>query len=251
MTGDLVSIVMPAYDSAAYIGQAIASVQAQSHAHWELVVVDDQSQDDTAAIVRDSAARDSRITLLQSPSNAGSAAARNLGVRRCAGRFLAFLDADDLWLPQKLERQLGFLRGCGAGLSFTAYRKFSAAGPGGIIAAPASITWAGLLKGNRIGCSTVLLDASAFATPILFPTGLGRQEDYALWLSLLRDGGTARGLDEPLTHYRVHESSKSARKLLSVAAQWRVYREFERLSPVRALWYLVHYAVRGLVKSLR
>lgn len=251
MTQDRVSIVMPAYNNAAFIGEAAASVQSQTHANWELIVVDDASQDGTEAVARDLARGDARIRLLRLPQNSGSAAARNAGLRQCTGRYIAFLDADDLWMPQKLERQFASLRDRKCGFSFTAYRKLTARGQGAVIGAPASISWRDMLKGNRIGCSTVLLDTNFVRQPLSFPTGLGRQEDYALWLALLRAGGEACGINEPLVLYRVHPSSKSARKLASVAAQWRVYREFEQLSPLRAAWYLGHYAVRGVLKTLR
>jgi len=246
----LVSIVMPAYDSARFVAEAIASVQAQTCGDWDLLLVDDCSSDGTAEAASALARRDPRIRVLRTPRNGGSAAARNLGLGQCSGRYVAFLDADDLWRPGKLERQLSFMRDRGAAFSFTAYRKFSAAGPGAVIGADAAVSWRDLLKGNRIGCSTVLLDAHAHPG-ISFPTGLGRQEDYALWLSLLRGGGLAHGLNQPLVDYRVHEASKSARKLRSVTAQWRVYREFERLPPWLAAWYLGHYAVRGVLKAMR
>jgi teichuronic acid biosynthesis glycosyltransferase TuaG len=250
MTPAMVSIVMPAYNGAGFIAEAIASVLAQSHQRWELLVVDDCSNDGTGEIARGLGAGDPRIRVLETRENSGSAAARNLGLRECGGRYVAFLDADDLWNPHKLARQLEYMRERAASFSFTAYRKFSAAGPGGIVHAQAEVSWRDMLKGNRIGCSTVVLDAQAFPA-IAFPTGLGRQEDYALWLSLLRAGGLAHGLDEPLAAYRVHETSKSSRKLRSVTAQWQVYRRLERLSPLLSAWYLGHYAVRGVLKALR
>lgn len=250
MTTDLVSIVMPAFNAERFIGEAIASVHAQSYAHWQLFVADDSSTDGTQAVALDWAARDPRIKLLALAQNAGSAAARNLGLSCCNGRYVAFLDADDVWMEDKLERQLRFMQERGAAFSFTAYRKFGPAGSGGLVDASDSVSWDDMLKGNRIGCSTVVLDTRTYPR-LAFPTGLGRQEDYALWLSLLRGGGRAHGLDEPLVRYRVHPTSKSARKLPSVAAQWRVYRDLEQLPAWRAAWYLGHYAARGMAKALR
>ena len=247
---DLVCVVMPVHNGAPYLEASIESVRAQSHANWKLFVVDDCSTDDSARIAQRVADTDARVRVSRTPRNGGSSAARNLGLARCDGPFVAFLDADDLWHPSKLEKQLALTRKAKASFSFTAYRKFGEAGPGGVIHADSRVSWHDMLKGNRIGCSTVMLDARVH-THLAFPLGLGRQEDYALWLSLLRDGTCAHGLDEPLVEYRVHASSKSSRKLPSVLAQWRVYREFEGLSRLRALWYLGHYAVRGMLKSLR
>jgi teichuronic acid biosynthesis glycosyltransferase TuaG len=247
---ELVSIVMPAYNAQAFVGEAIASVCGQTHTEWELLVIDDCSADDTIGEARKWAERDHRVRVLRTPRNGGTSAARNLGLADCRGRRVAFLDADDVWRAEKLARQLEFMEERRAAFSFTAYRKLVPEGPGGVVHAKDAVSWRDMLKGNRIGCSTVMLDAEACG-PLRFPTGLGRQEDYALWLSLLRGGGRAFGLDEPLVLYRVHESSKSARKLPSVIAQWRVYREFERLTPIRSAWYLAHYAVRGMLKSLQ
>ena len=249
MTRDLVSIVMPAYNCEVFIAEAIASVRGQTYPHWNLIVVDDCSSDGTARVAREWAGRDPRIRVLSSLVNGGSAAARNLGLSHGAGRYVAFLDADDVWVAEKLEKQLAFMARHQAGFSFTAYQKVGSAGPGGVIGARPSVSWRDMLKGNRIGCSTVMLDTRVFPR-IWFPTGLGRQEDYALWLSLLRGDGPAYGLDEPLVLYRVHATSKSARKLRSVMAQWRVYRDLEKLSRPVAAWYMAHYAFRGVLKAL-
>jgi len=250
MPPDVVSVVMPVYNGEAFIAEAIASVHAQTYGNWQLFVVDDCSSDGSVREVQKWCDRDPRIKVLRTPGNAGSSAARNLGLSHCTGRYVAFLDADDAWVAAKLEKQLTFMTSLGAGFSFTAYRKFGARGLGGVVGADASVSWRDMLKGNRIGCSTVMLDTRVFPR-IWFPTGLGRQEDYALWLSLLRHGQVAHGLDEPLVRYRVHGASKSAHKLRSIIAQWIVYRDLEKIPWLRAAWYLGHYAVRGVIKGLR
>lgn len=274
MTPDLVSIVMPAYNSESFVGEAIASVHSQTHAHWNLIVVDDCSSDGTARVAREWSRRDPRIAVVGSLANGGTAAARNVGLSHCHGRFVAFLDADDVWMPEKLEKQLSFMAERNADFSFTAYQKFGAEGLGGVIVARPTVSWRDMLKGNRIGCSTVVLDARAFPR-LRFPSGLARRgelplwrslsdperrldlierggrEDYALWLSLLRQRGLAYGLNEPLVRYRVHGASKTARKLRAIVAQWIVYRDFENIPPLGAAWYLAHYAVRGVIKALK
>jgi len=265
---------MPAYNVDTFIAEAIASVHAQTYRHWKLIVVDDCSSDGTVRVAREWTERYPRVSVLSSPVNGGTAAARNLGLSNCAGRYVAFLDADDMWMPEKLEKQIAFMTQRKSGFSFTAYRKFGSAGPRGVIGARPSVSWRDMLKGNRIGCSTVMLDTKSYPK-IRFPTGPGRRddhalwlsllhaerrmhlierggrEDYALWLSLLRHGGLAHGLDEPLARYRVHGASKTARKLRSITAQWVVYRDVEKLPPLHSAWYLAHYAVRGVIKALR
>lgn len=274
MSRDPVSVVMPAYNAEAFIADAIESVCGQTYPNWHLIVVDDCSTDETVRVAHERAERDPRIKIVRSPVNGGTSAARNLGLSHAVGRYVAFLDADDIWAAEKLDKQIAFMAQRKAGFSFTAYQKFNSAGLGGVITASPSVSWRDMLKGNRIGCSTVMLDAQAFAQ-IRFPTGPGRRdhhpvwrslldaerrmdlveqggrEDYALWLSLLRNGGLAHGLDQPLVRYRVHEASKSARKLRAVAAQWVVYRDVEKIPRMRAAWYLGHYAVRGVMKALR
>lgn len=250
MSRDLVSVVMPAYNAGAFIAEAITSVLGQTCPHWDLIVVDDCSTDDTVRVAREWMERDPRVKVVRSSVNGGTAAARNLGLSQCMGRYVAFLDADDVWMTEKMHRQLDFMERQGIAFSFTAYQKFGPNGLGSVIGAPHSVSWREMLMGNRIGCSTVMIDTRAFPR-LSFPTGLGRQEDYALWLSLLRQGGLAYGIDEPLVRYRVHEASKSARKLRSITAQWSVYRDFEQLPLLHAAWYLAHYAVRGTIKGLR
>lgn len=240
---------MPAYNAEAFIGEAIESVRGQTYSHWELIVVDDCSADGTVRVVRELAERDPRVQILRSPANGGTSAARNLGLSRCEGSYVAFLDADDLWTPDKIRKQVEFMKARGAGFAFTAYQKFRSAEPGSIVHARPTVSWREMLRGNLIGCSTVMIDTRVFPS-LHFPTSLRRQEDYALWLSLLRGGTLAFGLDEPLVRYRVHEASKSSSKLASIAAQWAVYRDLERLSLPRAAWYLGHYAVRGTIKAL-
>lgn len=268
------SVVMPAYNCEAYIAEAIASVQAQTYEHWDLIVVDDCSADDTIRVAREWSDRERRVRVLASRVNGGTAHARNLGLTQSRGRYVAFLDADDVWMPEKLEKQIAFMNRHHCGFSFTAYRKFGADGAGGIVRALPTVTWSDMLKGSRIGCSTVILDTEVFPD-LRFPTVAmrhnecplwlslidaerrlelierGGREDYALWLSLLRGGDAALGLDEPLVCYRVHGASKTSRKLRAIAGQWVVYRDLEGISGPRAAWYLGNYAVRGLIKALR
>jgi glycosyltransferase involved in cell wall biosynthesis len=128
-------------------------VHGQTYPHWNLIVVDDCSSDGTVRVAREWAERDPRVKVLSSPANCGSSAARNLGLSHGVGRYVAFLDADDVWMAEKLERQLAFMSRRNAGFSFTAYQKFGSAGPGGVIGARPSVSWRDMLKGNRIRCS--------------------------------------------------------------------------------------------------
>ena len=243
----LVSIVTPAYKAAATIGETIRSVQAQTWPHWEMIVVDDRSPDDTFAIVAAEAARDPRIVAVRQERNGGPAAARNASLERARGRWVAFLDADDLWLPPKLERQLALMRETGCVLSCTGYRRMLADGSriGGVVPVPARFDYARMLRGNDVATLTAMVDRAQAGDIRMQAVGY---DDYALWLSILRRGGEGRGLAEDLARYRVLGGSVSSRPMRSIGWTWRIYREVEGLSLTRALWCMGFYGWKAVMR---
>jgi len=245
-----VTVITPAYNAAARVGETIRSVQAQSLGDWEMLIADDASEDATAALVEEAARADPRITLIRCAANGGSGAARNAALSRAKGRYIAFLDSDDLWLPEKLARQTAFMVDSGCALSYTAFRRISADGQrtGRLIHVPDRLTYQTLLKNTAIATLTAMVD-SRQTGPLTMSTA--RRDDYILWLSLLRRGFVARGLNEDLARYRAVAGSLSSRPGRSAAWTWRVYREAEGLGPVRASWCMANYGARALVKRLR
>lgn len=242
-----VSVIMPVHDAAAFVGSAIASVQGQSFAGWELLAVDDGSHDASAAILARAASNDARIRLLSSGGNLGPWAARNVAMAAARGRYLAFLDADDLWHPEKLARQLAAMERTGAALSCTAYLRHNLdTGRRTVVGVPARASRAELLKTNTIACSTAMLDAARFGRRRMRP--LHRSEDFAFWLDLLDEAPTVLGLPQVLATYRQHRDSLSARKGHAAAGTWAVYRGALALPLPAALWYFGHYATRGLLR---
>jgi len=241
----LVSVVMAAYNAAEYIAESILSVQNQTIPDWELIVIDDCSADTTVQIVAGLAQEDSRIRLYQSERNMGVAKSRNQGLERCRGAYIAFLDSDDIWHPEKLEMQISCFQQTGADLVYTSYvtvgenlRK--------IFEVPPSATFNRLLKENVIGCSSVMLPA-AVAKNYPFPETV-YHEDYVLWLEMLRSGCKAVGLKRVLMEYRVHVDSKAGNKKKAARERWRIYRRYLHFSPVKSGWYFFHYALAGLRK---
>jgi glycosyltransferase involved in cell wall biosynthesis len=240
-------VITPVWNAAATLGATVDSVRAQTMGDWELVLVDDGSDDGSAALAARLAAEDRRIRPLGGGARAGAAAARNAGIRAARGRFLAFLDADDRWRPEKLAAQLGFMAERGCPFVFSAYRRVAADGtPLGVVRPPARITHAGLLRGNCIGCLTAIYDSEALGKVEMPP--IARRQDYGLWLELLRRTPQALSLPQVLADYRVAPRSLSADKLAAARATWALYRRLERLPLPLAGWYFAHYALGALAK---
>ena len=248
MQHDLVSIITPAYRAARVIRETISSVQAQSYRNWEMLITEDCGPDDTRDIVRAIAADDHRIRLIEPEANGGPAAARNHSLAAARGRWVAFLDSDDLWMPQKLDRQLAFHREHpGSKISFTGFRRTSADGArtGRYIPVPPHMTYRDLLGRTAIATSTVIVDKAASGAFTMKNT---YYDDFACWLELLREGGQAVGLDEDLMRYRVLDASVSRDKTNSAKQVWNTLRHVEGLSPLSAAWHFSRYAAFATLK---
>jgi teichuronic acid biosynthesis glycosyltransferase TuaG len=242
-----VSVITPVRNAAATLGDAVASVLAQTEPRWELLLIDDGSEDGSLALAGRLAAAEPRIRLLGWPDRRGAAAARNAGIRAARGRCIALLDADDRWRPEKLARQLAFMRATGCPFVFAAYARVAADGRRlGVVRPPARVTRADLLKGNAVGCLTAIWDADALGKAEMPP--LARRQDWGLWLELLRRTPEARSLPEVLADYRVGRGSLSADKLAAARATWAVLREREGLPLPVAAWCFAHYLARALAK---
>lgn len=246
-----VSIITPAYRAASIIGDTIASVIAQTHADWELLIADDCSPDETREVVRGWEKRDPRIKLIELERNGGPAAARNAALEQATGRWLAFLDSDDLWLPQKLERQLAFHRAHEeAKISFTGFRRITADGQsvGRFIGVPGRLDYRQLLGNTAIATSTVVVDRLKTGG---FTMRRTYYDDFACWLELLKPGGCAIGLNEDLMRYRVMPASVSRKKGHSARQVWLAYRNIEKLGLLDSAWNFTRYAARAWLKYRR
>lgn len=235
-----VSVIMPVYNARQTVAQAIESVIRQSYEHWELIVVDDGSDDGSEQIVQSLAERDGRIRCIALGGNSGGPAApRNVGLDQARGSYIAFLDADDLWLPDKLERQLAFLRTRRLGVCGAGVRLINAKGERlGERVPSGPVTYSSLLACNRLILSTVLLRAEVLGGRRFEPIG---HEDYLLWLELARDGVSMAVLPEVLGQYRKHAGSVSANKLKVIGYFWHIYRRRLCLPALRAFVYTARY----------
>lgn len=250
VNAELVSIITPAYKAGRFVTETIQSVQSQDYPHWEMLVVDDCSPDDTCEKVAAEHARDNRIKLLRHTQNGGPAVARNTALQAAAGRWLAFLDSDDLWLRDKLSSQIEFMRERNAALSFTGCRRISEDGSkvGHLLPVPERMSYRDLLRNTAIITSTVILDRTLVGN-VRMPRAC--YDDFALWLRVLNAGHTAHGLARDLARYRVVGRSVSRNKGKSALMMWSNYRETEGLGLLDASWCFANYAFRACLKYRR
>lgn len=247
----VISVIIPAYNMEMYIEQAIRSVMNQTFQDWELFVMDDCSSDSTVSIAERLAAEDDRIILVRNSQNMGVARTRNSAFDLCRGEYIAFLDSDDIWHPEKLEKQLEVIRQTDTDICYTSYSIIDAAGkkvkPDYIV--PKTTTFASLLRENTIGCSTVLLSA-AMVEKYRFEIDF-YHEDYVLWVSILRNGGKAVGCREILTQWRYIADSRSFDKRRAAQNRWRIYRKYLKLPLGTCVCAFFGYAIAGVKKYYR
>lgn len=239
--GLLVSVVMPAYNASRTIASAIKSVQQQSYVNWELWVVDDCSTDDTVAIVKRLSAIDGRIKLIsQAKNSAQPAFPRNVAISKAVGEFIAFLDADDEWLPLKLEKQVYFMSHTNVAFSCTGYAVISFDGKEiGSFNPPIVCSYNDLLASNSVGCLTAMYDVRILGKRY-FP--ICGHEDYALWLKIIREGYSIHGLQESLSLYRLTPGSVSSNKLKVLRFFWNIYKNQEGFSHLMSALFCLRYA---------
>ncbi len=246
----LVSVVMPMYNSENYVGKAIESVIGQTYPYWELLVVDDGSTDNSCDVVRAYAVRDSRVQLLINDNPVGMPyAPRNFGIQHAKGDYIAFLDSDDMWLREKLSQQLVvFHRDQRTAVVYSDYEKIDEEGTRSarIITAPRKTNYKEMLYGNVIGNLTGIYDVRKVGKNYFTNV---HHEDYAFWLSVLKSGYIARNTQTVAALYRVRDSSVSANKFRVILWQWNIYRRVENIGILRSAYYFCFYAISALRKS--
>lgn len=246
----LVSVITPAYNAERFLAGTIESVQQQTYTNWEMVIVDDQSTDRTLEIAKTYADQDSRIRIYRLEKNSGAAVARNTAMKHAKGRYIAFLDSDDQWFPEKLEKQLRFMQEKDIAFSFTKYIRMDEDGTlrDNVSKAPESVGYTDLMKHCVIGCLTVMIDREK--TGDMEMVNIRTRQDYAYWLALTKKGFRAYGLPEVLAKYRIVGNSISRNKLKAAQRQWYVYRQIEKENLLKSMYYFLHYAFRGVKNSL-
>ncbi len=239
-----VSIIMPAYNCADFIEEAVASVRSQTYTDWELIIVDDCSTDNTPALLAELSAQDARIRCLKNETNSGAATSRNKAVAAAQGRYLAFLDSDDVWVPKKLEKQIRFMEENGYSFSCTAYDKINERSEKlDMIIRAHTVDYNGLLK-HCPGNSTVIYDAGALGKHTI--PNIRKRNDYVMWLQVIKKSKKLYGMEEVLSSHRIGMNSISSNKFSLVKYHWMVYREIEKLSLVKSAYLVVYWICKKL-----
>ena len=242
-----VTIIMPSYDSEKFIIESVESVLAQTYSNWELIIVDDCSPDDSNRIITKYVDNDSRIKLIKLQKNSGPAVARNTAIEAASGRYIAFLDSDDVWLPNKLEKQIKFMQDNDLAFTYSSYKLVGEDNEDlGLFITKDKISYFDMLKTCSVGCLTAIYDTEKIGKQYM-PLILKRQ-DYGLWLKILKLIGETKGILEPLATYRIRKNSVSSNKVKAAKYQWKIYREIEKLSFLKSLYYFAFYAYNGVTK---
>jgi len=250
---ELISIIVPVYNVEKYIRETIECVVAQTYTEWELLLVEDCSNDRTAEIIAGYVEErgEHRIRLLQQPSNLGAARARNRGLQEARGRYISYLDADDLWMPEKLERELRFLKEKDAAFVFTGYEFADerGRGTGKVVHVPETLNYTQALGNTTIFTTTVMFDTAKISREQLEMPVI-KSEDTALWFRILRSGYLAYGLDENLVKYRRPGKTLSSNKLEAIRRIWNLYRHVEGLNVFVSMYHFCFWAVRAVKRRV-
>jgi glycosyltransferase involved in cell wall biosynthesis len=239
MDSGLVSIVIPTFNSAPFIAEAIQSVQKQTYVNWEIIVVDDGSTDGTVAIISEFQASDNRIQLYKLPVNSGTGIARNLGVEKAKGKYIAFLDADDLWKPHKLEKQIQWMHLHHLPFTFSFYDCIDEQGQplNRVIQAPEILTYKQLFFCNYVGNLTGIYDVNFFGKLPISP--IRKRQDWILWLTILKQIKSTKPVPEGLASYRIRTNSISTAKINLIQYNYAVYKQYHGFTSLVSMLCMV------------
>lgn len=244
-----VSIITPVYNNFNLLFDTIRSVQKQTYQDYELLIIDDCSTEEIPQTIINLINSDSRLHLIKRDWNAGPAVTRNRGISMAKGRYIAFLDADDTWHPEKLSIQIRFMKEKNIAVSYTAYSIINESNNLiGKRTPPSKLSYTDILKCNQIGCLTGIYDTKSLGK--MFMPNIAKRQDMGLWLQILKKVDNAYGIvNQPLAYYRVGNHSVSSNKLSVLKYQWRIYREVEKLSIVKSAFYFFCYTYNGLKRK--
>lgn len=248
MNQPLVSIITPVYNAESTLTETILSVLNQDYQNWELLLIDDFSIDNSANIIKEFETKDNRIKGFYFKENKGAAVSRNVAIKHALGNYIAFIDADDLWKPEKLSEQIVFMQTNKIAFSFCEYELITHDGKylKKYVPCPEFITYHQLLKANTIGCLTAIYDAKKLGK--LFMPEIRKRQDYGLWLDILKKTTEVKGLKKNLAVYRLADKSLSSNKFLVFKYNWVIYRKFQGLSFLKSIYYFFFFVYYKTIK---
>lgn len=246
-----VSIITPCYNASKYIGETYQYIATQTYNNWEWIIIDDDSKDDSYKIISELAKEDERIKVFKNDVNSGAAITRNNCLKKSTGGFIAFLDSDDVWKPEKLKKQIQFMQDSKCTFSYHNYELIDARGEfikNQLL--PDEVSASDLLKCNPFATSSIVISSEHLKeNNIWFKEHLRRRQDYLFWFDNIRSGKSAKGMKDILSGYRlIGGDSLSANKKKMAIIQWKLYRDEFKLSFVPRMYYFLHYAVHGIKK---
>lgn len=248
---ELISIIIPVYNASSFLMDTIKSIKEQTYENWEAIFVDDCSKDNSVEIIKKERKKDNRIKLIQNESNSGAAITRNNGIDAANGRYLCFLDADDKWHPEKLEKQIKFMKENKCEFSFTGYQfaNEKCTPNGKIVQVPKKINYSQALKNTTIWTSTVMFDMKKLSKEDIHMPNV-KSEDTASWWKILKTINYAYGLNEILSFYRRTEGSLSSNKFEAIKRIWNLYRNVEHLSVFYSAYCFLWYSIRAVLRRM-
>lgn len=252
MKEDLISIVVPVYKAERFLKDTIKTVEQQTYKNWELIFVDDCSPDSSIEIINNAINKDSRIKLIQLEKNSGAAIARNAGIEYAEGEYIAFLDADDLWEKEKLEKQIKFMKEKKCEFSFTGYEFANEDGKGNgkKVKVPNEITYKEALKNTTISTITVMFNVKILGKELIKMPDIRKGQDTATWWKVLKKIDRAYGINEILSYYRRTENTLSSNKLKALKRTWNLYRKVEKLSIFYSIYNFIFYIINALKRRV-
>lgn len=247
---EYVDIIMPAYNCEKYIKFAIQSVRKQTISNWRLIIIDDKSTDNTVKEIEKAINKiEEKVVFIKLDKNRGVANARNVGINNSRNRYIAFLDADDIWREDKLEKQLNYMKKNKYIFTYTSYRYLKNSKYKNIKKMPKYLSYKSALKNTFILTSTVIIDTRNIRKNELIMPNIG-SEDTATWWNILKNGYTAYGYNEILTTYRITKYGLSYNKFVNIRRTWNLYRENEKLNIIKSAYYFLNYIYNAVKKRV-
>lgn len=252
MEKDLISIVVPVYNAEKFLTDTINTVLSQTYENWELIFVDDKSNDKSKEIISEYLNKNKKIKLIENKENSGAAVSRNNGIKEAKGNYIAFLDADDLWKKEKLEKQLKFMKERNCAFSFTGYEFANENGnrAGKIVKVPNEIDYKKALKNTVISTITVMLDINKLGKELIEMPNVRKGQDTATWWKILKTGEKAYGLNENLSVYRRSSHTLSSNKISALKRTWNLYRNVENLNFICSLYNYCMYIINAIKRRI-